>query len=279
MRKFPSIPRIANAPDRLFESGHLWILEKVDGANMRFQLGETGLIRFGDRSRVYDDPESVPAPYQHAVRHIQENLDRAAFRAAVEETESVVFCGEAMHHHTIEYDWKRTPSFLGFDVYSETQGGFLTPDNVEGIFERLGLCAVNVFAKEQRARDFDPESYTIPESNWYDGPAEGVIIRNKRGERAKLLHPAFQEIDETVPVEGSPEELASRYATDRRFEKIAAKLRDQERPVTFETLYELVREDIIREEHKQLFHGSTSLDRSAFRSAVAERTQAFLDTT
>lgn len=32
MKKFPSIPRVANAPDRLFEDGHLWLLEKVDGA-------------------------------------------------------------------------------------------------------------------------------------------------------------------------------------------------------------------------------------------------------
>lgn len=269
MKKFPSIPRIANAPAQLFESGHLWILEKVDGANMRFQLQESGLIHFGDRNKVYDDPESVPAPYQHAVRHIREHLDREAIRRAVEDTESVVFFGEAMHHHSIEYDWARTPSFLGFDVYAEGDSGFLTPDRVEGIFEAVGLHAVNAVEKERRARDFDPDSYTVPQSAWYDGPAEGLIIRNKRRERAKLLHPAFQEVDETVPVERSPTELAARYATDRRFEKIVAKLRDQERPVTFEALYERVREDIVREEHKQLYHGNTSLDRSAFRSAVA----------
>ena len=38
MKKFPSIPRVANAPDGLLEEGHLWLLEKLDGANFRFQL-------------------------------------------------------------------------------------------------------------------------------------------------------------------------------------------------------------------------------------------------
>lgn len=37
MKQFPSIPRVANAPHGIFEGGHLWILEKVDGANFRFQ--------------------------------------------------------------------------------------------------------------------------------------------------------------------------------------------------------------------------------------------------
>lgn len=43
--------------------------------------------------------------------------------------------------------------------------------------------------------------------------AEDVITRNEQGERAKLLHPDFQEVDETVPVDGSAAELAIKYAT------------------------------------------------------------------
>lgn len=38
MKQYPSIPRVDTAPGDLFAEGHLWILEKVDGANMRFQL-------------------------------------------------------------------------------------------------------------------------------------------------------------------------------------------------------------------------------------------------
>lgn len=277
MKKFPSIPRVANAPERLFEEGHLWLLEKVDGANFRFQLRRSGLVRFGDRNRVYDDPTDVPEPYQHAVRHVQENLDREALRTAVDDVESVVFFGEAMHHHTIEYDWERTPSFLGFDVWDANVETFRPPDAVEQIFERLGLQSVNVFERERRARDFDPDSYEIPQSAWYDGPAEGVVVRDKRGRRAKLLHPDFREVEETIPVDASPTALAAKYATRRRLEKRAHALETQGYPVTFELLYERVLEDIVREEHKRLFHAENPVDTKAFRSAVAALVRQFLD--
>ncbi|SEO54357.1 RNA ligase [Halorientalis persicus] len=277
MKQFPSIPRAANAPDGLFDSGHLWLLEKVDGANFRFQLRQSGQLRFGDRSRIYETADAVPDPYQHAVRHVRAELDRHALREAVEDVETVVFFGEAMHQHAIDYDWERTPSVLGFDVWSATEEGFLPPDTVEQIFERLGLQPVNAVERERNARDFHPESYTIPQSAWYDGPAEGVVVRNKQGQRAKLLHPNFREVDDTVPVDGSASELAERYATRRRVEKLATKFEDSEQTVTFQTLYEQVLEDIVREEHKQLYHGEQSVDMSEFRSEVAARTRAFLD--
>ena len=277
MKQYPSTPRVANAPEGLFESGHLWVLEKIDGANVRFQLLDSGAIRFGDRSRVYEDPGAIPAPYEHAVRHVRERLDREALRNAVDDVESVVFFGEATHRHAIEYDWERLPSFLGFDVWSEREGSFRPPGAVQGIFERLGLEPVNAVERELHTRDFDPDSYAVPESAWYDGPAEGVVIRNKRGGRAKLLHPDFREVEDTIPVDAPAEALAERYATDRRFEKLARKLETRGGDVTFETLYERALTDIVREEHKRLYHGSSSVDLQAFRSAVAARTRAFLD--
>lgn len=276
MKKFPSIPRVANAPDGLFEDGHLWVLEKVDGANFRFQLQESGLIHFGDRSTVYTDPAAVPEPYQHAVRHVQDTLDRDALRDAVDDVTDIVFFGEAMHHHTIDYDWGRTPSFLGFDVWSDDTDDFLDPGVAAQIFDRLNLHSVNAIERELPARDFDPDRFEIPQSAWYDGPAEGVIIRNKRGQRTKLLHPEFQEVDETVPVDASAADLAAKFATDHRFEKIAAKLEDNKQSVTFETLYDRVCEDIIREEHKQLYHGESTVEMDTFRSEVAALTRAFL---
>jgi len=277
MKTYPSIPRVSNAPAELFEEGHLWLLEKVDGANFRFQLQQSGLVRFGDRSRVYEDPADVPDPYQHAVRHIQESLDRTALRNAVDDAEQIVFFGEAMHHHTIEYDWERTPSFLGIDVWSATTESFRPPDAAERIFQHLGLQPVNAIERELPARDFDPDAYTVPQSAWYAGPAEGVIIRNKQGHRAKLLHPDFREVDDTVPVDASAAELARKYATTRRFEKLAAKFDDQEQPVTFERLYERVLEDIVREEHKRLYHGGQPVDMRTLRDEVAALTRAFLD--
>ncbi|EMA55887.1 hypothetical protein [Halococcus salifodinae] len=80
-----------------------------------------------------------------------------------------------------------------------------------------------------------------------------------------------------MPVDASAEELAAKYATQRRFEKLAAKLDDRHQSVTFDTLYERVLEDIVREEHKQLQHGNTDVDMQAFRAEVAALTREFLD--
>ncbi|WP_126664570.1 RNA ligase family protein [Haloterrigena salifodinae] len=277
MKRFPSIPPIADVADGCFEDGHLWLIEKVDGAHFRFQLQESGLIRFGDRNRVYDDPDAVPEPYRHAVRHVRTNLEREALRDAVDDVEALVFFGEAMHRHTIDYDWERTPSFLGFDVWSAQKERFYSVDTVERIFNQLGLHTVNVFERERRARDFDPDSYSVPQSAWYDGPAEGVIVQNKRGQRATLLHPSFREIEATAPVDASAAEVAETYATQRRFETLSSELEERGRPVTFDTLYERVLEDIGREEHDRLYHESEPVDMKAFRSEVSALTRRFLE--
>jgi hypothetical protein len=276
MKKFPSVPRLTNAPSELIEHGSLRIQEKVDGANFRFQLRDSGVIRFGDRSRVYAARE-IPAPYQHAVRHVRDYLDRDALRESVTDVESVVFFGEAMHQHTINYDWSRVPSFLGFDIWSETREQFLSWELVKRIYNRLSLSPVNTFDTGIRANEFDPDTYEIPRSNWYEGPAEGVIIRDERGRRTKLLHPRFQEVDDTIPVDAPVDELARKYATSHRFEKIADKLTDREIPVTFDAVYDRILEDIIREEHKQLYYGNTNVDMKVFRSEVAALTRQFLE--
>ncbi|WP_162224406.1 hypothetical protein [Halorussus amylolyticus] len=284
MKDFPSVPRADDAPPDLFERGHLWIQEQPDGAPLRFQLRESGLIRFGDRTRVFRD--DVPEAYRHAVRHVRERLDRTALREAVGDPESVVFFGAAMHKRTIDYDWDRTPSVLGFDVWSASRGAFLPPDSVEKIYRRLDLDPVHAFEKEVRAVDFDPEEYEIPESNWYDGPAAGVVVRNKTGDRAEISHSRLEQTegsetpdssaDAALPSAASAEDLAEQYATDRRFEKIASELRDRDRPVTFDALYERVVDDIVREQHDRLFDDAADLDFGAFRSEIAARTNRFL---
>ncbi|WP_096388943.1 RNA ligase family protein [Halopenitus persicus] len=293
MHTYPSIPHVENAPAGLLEEGHLWLLEHVDGAQLRFQLRDSGAIRFGDRNRVYRNPAHIPAPYRHAVRHVRERLDRRALREAVANVEDVTVFGEATHRHAIDYDWERTPSFLGFDVRSGSDGEFLPPDAVERVLEALGLAPVHAVDREVRARDFDPDAYTVPQSAYYDGPAAGIVIRDKAGRRAVLPHPEFRgdaeppfaAASESAP-ESAPEAesvppdadaAAARYATRKRLERIASRLEKAERTVTVDALYDRVLEDIDREHHHRLHDGSRSIDMDDFRAAVAARTRRFLD--
>ncbi|MEF8800122.1 MAG: hypothetical protein V5A38_02055 [Halolamina sp.] len=273
MKSFPPTPTAEDAPE-LFESGHLWLLERVDGAPLRVQLQSSGLLRFGDGDRAYDDADELPLSVQHAVRHIQEHLDRDALRAAVDDPESVVLLGVATRYEGVDYDWERLPAFLGVDVWPGSESGFRPPDAGQAIFERLGLQPVNTFERERRARDFDPGDYEMPTSNWYDGPAAGVLVRNKRGGRAVLRNSEVEQ--EPAPLNLPAEELAAAYATSERFESVATTLRERDWTVTVETLCERVVEEIVREEYARLDAGREQLDESAFTSAVARRARQHL---
>jgi len=275
MKQFPSIPRLEEAPPDLLE-GHLWLVEHTDGADFRFQLQSSGGLQFGDNRRVYA-PADVPPGYQHAVRYVQERLDRGALRDAVENVEDIVFFGTATVQGAVEYDWERTPSVLGYDIWDASEGQFRPVTAVGQIFEGLGLDAANVFERERNARDFDPDAYTTPDSAYYDGPAAGVVVRNKQGQRGRLLGPAAERPDETAAVDESAEELARRYATDRRFERVADSLDERGWDLTVDALYERTLEAILREKHRTLFESGGSVDIAAFRSEVAALTRSFLD--
>ncbi len=285
MQAFPSYPPPAEASPALFERGHFWLHELVDGAPLRFQAREDGRLRFGDDVRVFGD--DAPPAYGHAVRHVRESFDRGALRAAVEDVESVVFFGRAMHRRGVDYDWDGTPSFLGVDIWSE--GQYRQPDRVEKIYARLGLEPLNTVRAEVRAVDFDPDSYDFPESAWYDGPAAGVLLRNKTGLRCALSNPAVGDsggstdgdtgaaasVDaDAKPAVDDAETFARRHVTTERLDGAARQLRDEGRPVTFDALYERVVDRVARAHHRQLFAGG--IDVRAFRSAAAEATNAYL---
>lgn len=273
VKTYPSVPRVDDAPG-LLDGGHLWLQELLDGAHLRFRMDDAGVLRFGDRDRTFGD--EAPPAYRHAVRHVREELDREALRGALDDPTSVVFFAEAMHRQAIDYDWPRTPSVLGFDIWDGSAERFLPPDAVERVYERLGLRPVNTFEKEVRAQDFDPDPSLIPESAWRDGPAAGLFLRDKTGGRATLPNPDVELDANPEPLEGSPEELAAEYATDERLRRVAARVEEREGAVTFDSLFERSFESVLREVHGRLAHGQTTVEVGEFRSAVARRTRKWL---
>ena len=274
VKSYPPVPPVDSAPEGFLESGHLWVQELVDGAQLRFRLRESGRLEFGDdRRRFGGEP---PEPYRHAVRHVRETLDRAALRGAVDDVETVVFVAEATHRQAVNYEFDRMPSVLGLDIWDADRGAFLPPDGVERVYDRLGLTTVNTFDREVRASDFDADPDAVPESAWYDGPAAGVVFRNKTGGRAKLPNPAVDRSVDPEPLDGNPAALADRYATDELLDRVSADLPADREP-TFEVLFERAYEAILRRAHGRLLHGGTDLDIGAFRSAVGRRVREWRD--
>ena len=297
MRTYPSLPHVDDAPPGLLDGGHLWLQELVDGAQLRVQLRSSGAVRFGDSERVFDDDE-IPRLYRHAVRHVRERLDREALLGAVDDPESVVLFTEATVFRSIEYDWDRTPSVLGFDVYDADREAFLPPDAAERVFDRLGLEAVNTFEREVRAVDFRPDDYSIPGSAWRDGPAAGVVVRDKTGGRAMLPNPVIDRDGTPDPLNGLverpgdegadqlAEQLTERLATDELLERVASELESTVGYVTFDPLFERTMEAIYREAGSRLLADRNATGSGGFRiavepgelrAAVAARTRAWLD--
>lgn len=265
MQPFPSTPGRDDAPPELFEQGHLWLQEWVVGAPLRFQVTDTGLV-FGDDERTFE-PWQEPPGYGFAVRQVRERFDETAFREAVDDPGAYTFFGVATRHEGVVYDWDRLPGFLGVDVYAPDRG-FRTPDVAEQGFERLGLTPVNAVEKELPTRDFQPDRYEFPASAWYDGPAAGVLVRNKRGGRAVLSNSA---VDPSDPPVLNPDALVEEHVTTARIARISDELGEQ---ATVDSVLDRLVETLVREHCTAL---DDRVDAAGIRSAAAERVARQLD--
>lgn len=273
MKAYPPVPHVDDAPDGLLASGHLWLQELVDGGQLRFQLRDSGVLRFADSRRPFGG--DVPPPYRLAVRHVRETLDRDTLRAAVDDVETVTFVGESTHRRAVPYDFGRMPPVLGLDVWDEDRDEFLPPDATERVFDRLGLATVNTFRREVRATDFDPTPDAVPDSAWYDGPAAGIVLRNKTGDVAKLPNPDVDRETTPEPLEGDADAVADRLASDALLRRVVDGL-PADRDPTYEAMFDRVHEAILREHHGRLEHRDTHLDRGAFTAALGRRVREYL---
>lgn len=305
MKTHPPTPSISDAPDSLFESGHLWLFEWIDGEPLRFSVHEAGFLQFGDGTRVYNEPDDLPPQYQPAVSSLQARLDRETLHEAVEDVSSLVFFGQSTHHQTITYDWQRLPPFIGYDIWDGER--YLGPASATQAFEKLGLEPATTLEREVRARDFDLEDIELPGSAWYDGPAAGVLIRNKQDDRAlhydppaldpaevtqreeeteKIIDGEDSACEDTVSGESTSGDtasentvggqLASLYADIERFERVVATLEQRGEPITFDTVFECVLELLARETYGHLDAAGISVTDGTFRERVAERTREWI---
>jgi hypothetical protein len=303
MHRFPPLPDLddPSAPDDLLE-GHLWLLELIDGTGLRFSMDESGLLRFGGPEATYDDLDDVPFALRPAVRHVRDRFDRGAIRGAVAAPAAVTFLGVATHRRDIDYDWDRIPPFLGTDVWVEAAGGtvgdgaaadgaFRPPDAAAAIFEGVGLEPVNAVAREVNARDFDPEGYAVPTSAWRDGPAAGVVVRNKRGGRGRIARETSDDGDAASGRAGDgragdgrdgdpvdPDELAATHVGRGRFERTAAAIERHGETATVDDLADRTVESVARETPFRFGGtGPAGVDPVRFRACIVEPARAFLD--
>ena len=286
MKRYPGVPDATEVlPGFADDGGHLWVQELVAGELFRFQLEASGALRFGTRRREFPAAEA-PLRFRHAVQYVRDSLDASALRDAVADVESVTFFGVATQYAGYPYDWGRTPSVLGVDVWDADREALLRVDAAERAFDAFGLDPVNVLRKEVHVRDYGFADEPRADSAWYDGPAAGVVVRKKTGERLAIRADApasDQELDRDHEVADAAGAAAA-TATPARFERVAATVRERGLPLSFDTVYDRFLAAIYREEHDRLLDepsgGGTAtgrgFDLGAFRDAVAQRTSELL---
>lgn len=285
---FPSLPALDSvAADVLV--GHLWVTELIDGTGVRFRMDESGLLRFGDADGAFPaGDDRVPPHLRPAVRHVRARFDRAAVRDAVDDPAGVAFLGVATHHRGTDYDWDRMPLFLGTDVWVDSANRFRPPDAAASIFDGVGLAPVTAVDREVRARDFDPDDYASPMSAWHDGPAAGVVVRNKRGGRGRIVRsdPDGRSVE---PAGDAPdaEALAATYAASERLERYRERIERHGEPATVDALAGRVVEAAARESPVRVRDPAARavaespsravVDADRVREAALARARAFLD--
>lgn len=275
MKTFPETPPLPDAS----LSGHLWIQEHVTGRRIRFQVAPSGMLRFGAPKDVFD-PDKVPLPYGRATEHVREHLDLSALRSATDEPDSVTFFGVATLYETIEYDWSELPPFVGVDVWSDERGGYLPPDGAARAYEAVGLSSLPAVEKEADADYTDIDGYAageMPSSAYRDGPAAGVLIRDKSGGRGEAWRTDGAE-PESEDGDRTPEELGERYATEKRIDRTSEILTEGNEEPTVEAVLERLLADTVRENYSELYRGDELVvPEKEFRSAVAERIRRRLE--
>lgn len=238
-RKYSDIERVTN-PEveeiKNYPTETIYVEEKVDGANGSVWWDKNlDKVIFASRNKTFED--SGAGNFQKPVdfiKHIVEDGKKL--------NPNYIYYFEHMIKHTIKYDTSKTPDALGIDIYSKQNERYLDYEEKKKEFESVGIPMVHLI-KKCKITEIDIESEDIiPDSVYYSGKAEGIVIKNynhvnKYGRPlfAKIVGDHFKEMHK--PKDRSSKEyqdlresslLLEKYATEARIRKQLHRLVNEE---------------------------------------------------
>lgn len=282
-RKYPKIKYLDDEETKdIFadDDDEIIVEEKADGASARFYVKD-GKIFFGSRNKpIGDSDEMIDGNWRRWTEYVKKkvipNLDELP-RCAV------IFYGEAMLRHTINYDWEKIPPFLGFDVMTVGDGKFVDYDEKVSIFENADLPIVSLIkrVKAKELRDAKLDDDFVPKSQYYDGWAEGVVFKNyKKQIFGKMVTAKFKETNKKIWgtskkfAETNNEAVVATYCTNPRIDKCIFKLIDDGHKLELSMMSHLpkmVYTDIFEENWRDICLSQWSVNFKEIRKLVNKR--------
>lgn len=285
--KYPKIKVLGADENKFIFSGEnedIVVEEKVDGANTRFFV-KNGKVYVGSRNVVFGDAEEKKdevGRYEMATKLFLNRI-----KGHEKEYDGLIFFGETMIKHTIDYDWVNIPSIIMFDIYDVKKGRFLNYHEKVRIFGKLKLPDVRLVgifkSEEMREKVLNGELNDdfVPKSAYYNGYAEGVVFKNyKQQVFAKLVRSEFREKNKMAfgaskkQGKNDEERLLFEYVTNARIEKQIFKMIDEGWDLDMKMMKELpirVLNDVIEEEGKDIFGKNYVIDFRKFRKLISKR--------
>jgi hypothetical protein len=250
------------------------IEEKIDGGNFRFMLKD-GKILFGSRTQSlgYED-DNIGGNWKRCVEYIKEKAKKEGIYPGI-------YYGECCVKHSIHYNFDDMPPFLGFDVWSFSKEGFLNSKAKTEAFRLLQLPMVPVIWTGS-AKDIPKiNDEFVPKSQYYEGPAEGVVIKNYSKQlMAKYVTDKFKEVNKKAfgtPkkfAENDDERIVATYCTNARIDKCIFKLIDDGHKLEMKLMHELphrVIEDIYEEHWRDICFSNFSVNFRQIKKKVSTR--------
>jgi hypothetical protein len=247
------------------------IQEKIDGGNAQFRVWE-GELLFGSRNNQFKLTDANSPQLKQFGKNANWLVDKMSENFVAGKTwaevlhPDYIYYGEWCKKHTINYDWARTPQFMGFDIYNTLTHIYLPYEAVKAEYERLGLSIVPLILKTTVAEiDVARLENFIGNSAYYEGRMEGIVIKNYfrrnvygRQMFAKLVTQSFKEANMAAfgggvkDLQDDTSRFLTAFYTEARIRKAILRLKDEQGlPIDRTIMHVLPRaviEDIMKEE-------------------------------
>lgn len=270
-KKYPDIRRLGDEDNKdilLFGEDTILAEEKIDGGQGSFWQEEDG-IHFGSRNRdlTLENDTKMFAGFQTQLREHLVNLKEVV-------NPNYLYYFEWMAKHTISYT--KAPFIIGYDIRirhannSEGMGLFIGREAREQEFNRLKIENVPLIwrgtvneLKKLEIREL------IPKSKYYDGMAEGIVLKNYCRKHphenhqlyAKLVRDEFREDNKAVfgnvrNKNSDSSKIVEEFCTDARIRKAVLHFIDNGEMLELKLMSKVpiyVIKDILKEEFSTIF--------------------------